>query len=107
METTHKEKQNRAIRMNDMADQLVDKITEQIRAEGVLQWPEIATVLAVACAKSVVSAHQLDRDLGSEMAQTAMRVLIKNLMANHVRIPDLEMDGWAPPNVQWGNDSQH
>jgi len=107
MRYTPEQQEILALRMNDMADELLDRTTKQIQAEGILQWPDIATVLAIACVKSVALGHKADRVMGSGMAQTALRVIIKTLMINHIAIPNLEMDGWVPPNIQWGNDSKH
>jgi hypothetical protein len=107
MESTRKQKQNRAIRMEAMAEHLVSRAEKKIKAEGVLQAPEIVPVFAIACAKVIVQGHNADPALGAELAGTALRIIMKNLMLHGVTIPDLNMEDWTPPNIHSGTTSQH
>lgn len=100
-------KHARAERMHDLADDLVRTIEMKIRAERVLQPPHMVEVFAVACAMSIAKWKKDDPALASDLAATALRVIIKNMMANGVTIPDLNMEGWTPPNIHWGTDTHH
>jgi hypothetical protein len=107
MSSTRLQKQNRAIRMEAMAEQLISRAEKRIKAEGVLQAPEIVPVFAVACAKLIVKGRDADPALGADLAGTALRIIIKNLMLHGVTIPDLGMEDWTPPNIHSGTGSQH
>ena len=93
--------------MESMAEQLISRAEKKIKAERVLQAPEIVPVFAVACAKVIVNGHNADPALGTELAGTALRIIIKNLMLHGVMIPDLNMEDWTPPNIHSGATSQH
>jgi hypothetical protein len=107
MKTTLQQKEIRAIRIDQMARELVEKVYQQIEEESILQSPDQVTVFAMACMLSILMGHQSSSELGSDLAGTALRLIIKNLMIKGVKIPELEMDGWVPPNIHWGNDRQH
>jgi hypothetical protein len=106
MESTRQQKQNRAIRMEEMAEQLISRAGEKIKAESVLQAPEIVSVFAIACAKLIVKWHNADPALGADVAGTALRIIIKNLMLHGATIPDLNMEDWTPPNIHSGTTTQ-
>jgi hypothetical protein len=107
MESTRQQKQNRAVRMEAMAEQLISRAGKKIKAEGVLQAPEIVPVFAIACAKVIVKGHNADPALGADLAGTALRIIIKNLMLHGVKIPNLNMEDWTPPNIHPGTTSKN
>jgi len=41
------------------------------------------------------------------LAGTALRIIIKNMNAHSVTIPELGMEDWTPPNLHTGTTSQH
>ena len=43
----------------------------------------------------------------ADLAGTALRTIIKNMMTSGVTIPDLDMEGWKPPNIHWGTDTEY
>jgi hypothetical protein len=107
MESTRQQKYNRAQRQHDIAEDVVRRIEKKIARDGILQAPEIGTVLALACAISIVKWHQADAAIGNDLAGMALRSIIKNLIMRGVPIPDLTaIEGWTPPNVHFGAGSQ-
>jgi hypothetical protein len=81
--------ENRVVRMAQMAQELCDREGARAHAEGILQAPDMVSVFAAACAMSVVRFKQLSDDLASELAGTALRTILKNLMFHGVEIPPL------------------
>jgi hypothetical protein len=90
-----------------LADELVERTAKQIRDEGILQGHHIVGVLAAACAKVIMRCNKNDPPLATDLAGTALRTIIKNMMTSGVTIPDLDMEGWKPPNIHWGTDTEH
>ncbi len=93
MKNTRAQNQNRAMYMEALSERLVERAGKRIKAEGIAQAPDIVPVFALACAKLIVQGHVADPALGADLAGTALRVIIKNLMVHGVTIPDLNMDG--------------
>jgi hypothetical protein len=107
METTRQQKQLRAQRQHDMAEDLVRRAEKKIARDGILQAPEIGTVFAMACAKAIVKWYEADPAIGDDLAGMALRTIIKNLKMRGVTIPDLSIEDWTPPNVHFGTDNEH
>jgi hypothetical protein len=100
-------RQVRAQLMDDIADQIHERTVKQMEAHEVLQPQDMVVILAVACASAIRMFHKFNPALGSDMAATALRTLIKNMMVSGVRIPDLNMEGWTPPPIiQRGPDTK-
>lgn len=108
MEST-RDQRARAIghRIYAMAEKLVERTKKKIRADGILEAPHIVDVFVIACATSIVELNKDNPALASEFAASALRTIIKNMKTNGVTIPDLNMEGWTPPNIHWGTDSHH
>ena len=79
----------RAVRMIELAEELCDREGKRAQAEGILQAPDMVSVFAAACAMSVLRMKEISDDLASELAGTALRTIIKNLMIQGVEIPEL------------------
>jgi hypothetical protein len=93
--------------MSDIALKLFELAEKKIRADSLLHPEETVSVLAVACAISIAKFNEMDPAKGTELAATALRTIIKNLMTKGVRVPDdLGMRGWTPPNIHQ-NTSTH
>jgi hypothetical protein len=107
METTRQQKQRRAQRQHDMADDLVRRAEKKIARDGILQPPEIAIVFAVACAMAICKWYSAHPEIGNDLAGMALRTIMKNLGMRGIAIPDLSpLEDWAPPNVHWGTDTE-
>jgi len=82
-------KAERAVRMMELAQELCDREGKRVQAEGILQAPDMVSVFAVACAISVLRMKEISDDLASELAGTALRTIVRNLMVQGVEIPEL------------------
>jgi hypothetical protein len=71
----------------EVAQDLCRREGARAEAEGILQAPDMVSVFALACSMSVVGMMDLDEDLASELAGTALRTIIKNLTIQGVEIP--------------------
>lgn len=78
-------KAERATRIMEVAEELCDREGARAQAEGILQAPDMVSVFAVACAMSIIRL----RELNDQLAGTALRTMIKNLMIQGVEIPEL------------------
>jgi len=79
----------RASRIAEVAQELCDREGARAQAEGILEAPDLVSVFALACAMSVVRFKDLSDELATDLAGTALRTIIKNLMVQRVDIPDL------------------
>ena len=82
-------KAKRAVRIAELAHELCEREGARARAERILEAPDLVSVFALASAMLVVRLKDLSDDLATDLAGTALRTIIKNLMVHGVDIPDL------------------
>jgi hypothetical protein len=79
----------RAARIAEMALEIFERESAKARAEGVLQASDMVSVFAAASAITVLALKEYSADLASDLAGTALRTIINNLVIRGVEIPEL------------------
>jgi hypothetical protein len=79
----------RAVRILDLAHEIFEREGAKARAEGILEAPDMVPVFAGACVMTVLALKEFSDDLASDLAGTALRTIINNLVIRGVEIPEL------------------
>jgi hypothetical protein len=79
----------RAVRIADLAQEIFERESAKAQAEGILQAPDMVSVFAAAAAMTVLALKEYSDDLATDLAGTALRTIINNLVIRGVEIPEL------------------
>jgi hypothetical protein len=82
-------KEQRAVRIIEMAQEIFEREVEKARAERILEAPDMVSVFAGACVMTVLALKEYSDDLASDLAGTALCTIISNLAIRGVQIPEL------------------
>ena len=85
--TDENSKSIRAVKILETAQEIVEREGQRAYREGILDGCDMVSICAAACCLAILRVRSLDEHLATELAGTALRTIIRNLMTHGVEVP--------------------